>query len=351
MSVVMVTSLSYRYQVTLLGVRPKFSRDILLNPGLHYVLDEDDVCYYIGFTREEYSKVREGPTSTVHTALWQTCASIALLSLSMAGIDTDQLREDKMEDSQIQAEGGDSLQCEYEESGSGEEDGGERCPRGIERVSSMVSHRSVQFYIPEREDSEAVVSKTTMKEQCAGDGQSSECKRGLKLLRYHSRMDIHANPVVKVNVQTPVSSPEHEVQWIEDVDGSVLKAPSSPHDNIRMVEEGRSVKPHPPGITVTPSTKDRRRLRRSVSDISLTDFHNEQSTLNSRQGILYSSRLSLVHNSSKASTTQVPTEDVEGGHVRLFPLSEVLRRMSSWSTHHRPSLAAAGDFKGSQEVC
>lgn len=330
-----------------MGVRPKSSRQILLNPGLHYVLDQDDVCYYIGFTREEYSKVREGPTSTVHTALWQTCASIALLSLSVAGIDTEQLREEKMEDSQIQTEVGDYFQWESEESGSVKEDGGKR---GIERVSSILSQRSVQFYIPDKEDgTEPVMSKTT-KELSAGDGQSSECKRGLKLLRYHSRMDIHANPVVKVNVQTPLASPDHEVEWIEEVDGSILKVPPTVCDDLHMVEEGRSVKSHPPDIKVTPSTKDRRRLRRSVSDKSLTDFHNEQSTLNSRQGILYSSRLSLVHNSSKA-TTHAPTEDAESSHVRLFPhhLSEVLRRMSSWSTH-RPSLAATGDFKGSQEV-
>ena len=61
------------------------------------MLDEDDVCYYIGFTREEYSKVRETPPSALRTALWQTCANMAMLSLSVAGIDVDQLGEEVKE--------------------------------------------------------------------------------------------------------------------------------------------------------------------------------------------------------------------------------------------------------------
>ena len=78
-----------------MGVRPHGSASTLLNPGLHYTLREDDICYYIGFTREEYSKVRENAPSRVRTALWQTCASIALQSLTVAGFTPDLTSEEE----------------------------------------------------------------------------------------------------------------------------------------------------------------------------------------------------------------------------------------------------------------
>ena len=59
----------YRYHVTLLGVRGHEDQHIHLNPGLDHIMHADDTVYYIGFTREEYSKV--GGASHIHTALWE----------------------------------------------------------------------------------------------------------------------------------------------------------------------------------------------------------------------------------------------------------------------------------------
>ena len=58
-----------RYHVTLLGVRGAHDQHMRFNPGLDHVMHEEDTVYYIGFTKEEYSKV--GRASHVHTALWE----------------------------------------------------------------------------------------------------------------------------------------------------------------------------------------------------------------------------------------------------------------------------------------
>ena len=63
------SSASLRYHVTLLGVRGHDDQHIRLNPGLDHIMHADDTVYYIGFTREEYSKV--GGASHIHTALWE----------------------------------------------------------------------------------------------------------------------------------------------------------------------------------------------------------------------------------------------------------------------------------------
>lgn len=61
-----------RYHVTLLGVRGPNDQHMHLNPGLDHIMRQEDIVYYIGFTKEEYSKV--GRASHVHTALWEVCS-------------------------------------------------------------------------------------------------------------------------------------------------------------------------------------------------------------------------------------------------------------------------------------
>lgn len=328
--------------MTLLGVRPKHLRHILLNPGLHYVLGEDDICYYIGFTREEYSKVRETLPSTVRTMLWEACANMALVSLLVAGINPDKLggklASGKPDEAPSRMNSPDTCEEEGVREGEGEEEN-----RG--GACEIASCHSDQF--PSRgEDSEPIARERTAKEHSCSEGQSSErnvVKRGLKLLRYHSRIDICANPVVKVNVATPVTTP---VEGVSDDEVQFCEIPLETQEDICVMEEGRILKQRPPYIAVTPPTKSRRRsLRRSVSDSSLggiLEDAKQHSRLRSK-GIMYSSRLSLVQNSTSAAQS---LED--SGHPRLFHLPEVFRRMSSWSTHH-PSLGTV-DFKGSQEV-
>lgn len=55
--------------MTLLGVRGPQDQHMHLNPGLDHIMQQEDIVYYIGFTKEEYSKV--GRASHVHTALWE----------------------------------------------------------------------------------------------------------------------------------------------------------------------------------------------------------------------------------------------------------------------------------------
>ena len=321
--------------MTLLGVRPKDSRDVLLNPGLHYILDEDDVCYYMGFTREEYSKVLETPPSAVRTALWQTCASVALLAISIAGINTEQLGPEL----------GAEIGAEPAEGGGA----------GAEESKAPVSPQcSVHFQlggVEEEEEEEEVVVEPVV--SCPPSGEVSTCevphtesslpvvKRGLKLLKYHSRMDVHANPVVKVHFcgQGPGD---------EDVDGSTfdVQPPKPVVDGTRLMEEGRSPKVlHHPIMVAPPMRQRRRSLRRSISESSLTGIMSDLQQLKARK-IIYSSQLSLFKGSKAGESSRGEASIASHNHF----LAKVLRRMSSWNTHHRPSVGTAVDFKGSQEV-
>ena len=316
--------------MALLGVRPKDSRDILLNPGLHYILDEDDVCYYVGFTREEYSKVREAPPSAVRTAVWQTCANMALLSLSIAGINTEQL--------------GAEFGAEPAEEVAGEEEEG-------------VSEHSVRFHVGGVNEEGAEPSTSCpispALSTCELPSSETACpvvKRGLKLLRFHSRLDIHANPVVKVNfcAPSPVMTPE------EGEDGSTfeLRPPTQFADDIRLVEEGRGLRPlHQPIALTPPMGRRRENLRRSMSESSLTGVTSEPKNHLKSRGIIYSSQLSLVQDQGSKVDDSTQEEAGSTSHAHFFPpLARVLRRMSSRNAH-RPSVGTAVvDFKGSQEV-
>ena len=364
--------------MTLLGVRPKNSRDILLNPGLHYTMDKDDICYYIGFTREEYSKVRETPPSEVRTVLWQTCANMALLSLSIAGIDPNTLGDHtdsgKMDGPKLLSsrDSQSAVHSEAEERGGGGGAEAEKSGEGeIERVQSS-SHISVQFHIPsETEDEqEQLVSEKASKEPSVGEGhtasESNVVRRGLKLLQFHSRMDIHANPVVKVKVSTPVTTPitcttplpveEIDVASEDESDGNEAVFELQP--SLHTVEEGRgqSSPAYKAQFEARPPLRSQRRsLRCSLSDHSLSEYIEKPrrgSKLDGK-GIIYSSQLSLVqHEPPRANgSTTLFSEDSVAGHSQFFlPLSHVIRRMSSWNAHHPSSHGTIGDVKESEEV-
>ena len=335
-------------------MKPKDSRDILLNPGLHYILEEDDICYYMGFTREEYSKVRETPPSAVRTAMWQMCANVALLSISIAGINAEQLgvepgAEPDKEEEKESVNGG-YVEEEKEER---EE---EEVKAEMEKVPSNVSHTTcVRFQLGGGSgDEEGPEPHSSCPTSCdpscdpSMDSTYAVVKRGLKLLKFHSKMDFHANPVVKVHfcTPTPILTPEEQ--------GSTFDLRTSKPDDMKLMEEGQGglLKPPtnpimmtpPSQIMITPPTRSRRRsLRRSVSESSLSgimaEIMAESPTKN--KGIMYSSQLSLV--GSKGDSLG------RDSHAHLFPpLAKVIRRMSSWNTH-RPSVGTV-DFRGSEEV-
>ena len=341
-------------------MKPKDSREILLNPGLHYILEEDDICYYIGFTREEYSKVRETPPSAVRTAIWQMCANVGLLAISIAGINAEQLGVEPGVESPPTGEEGekesiDGGYVEEEEEEEEEEEREEKTEK--EKVASCVSHSTVRFQLGGASEDEGVEPPSscltsqdpTSSDLPSSDGMYSVVKRGLKLLRFHSKMDCHANPVVKVHFcnTTPILTPEEQ--------GSTFDLRPLKHDDMRLVEEGHGgLKPPSNPILVTPPTHflvtlptsrpRRRSLRRSVSESSLTgimaEIMAESPTKN--KGIMYSSQLSLV-GSKGDNLSRVDS------HAHLFPpLAKVIRRMSSWNAH-RPSVGNV-DFQGSEEV-
>ena len=75
--------------MVLLGVRPATSSHIMFNPGITYIMKEDDTCYYISETKEEYSDYQVVKPTCFEEGLWNASATIGLLSMYMVGIDPD----------------------------------------------------------------------------------------------------------------------------------------------------------------------------------------------------------------------------------------------------------------------
>ena len=119
-----------RYHVTLIAVRGEGETELKLNPGLNHILQERDTIFYIGFTREEYSKVR-GPVNTRST-LWHACASFAVLAMATSGINPYELEEKY---------GSHEVKVEAKEVVKGEQDGGGSL------ISSEGEDAEVKFYL------------------------------------------------------------------------------------------------------------------------------------------------------------------------------------------------------------
>lgn len=76
-----------------------------------------------------------------------------------------------------------------------------------------------KFLFPEKKISQATLSSSDTQAKVAANGgkdllpenRQKEARKGLQLLRYHSHLDIHANPVVKVNVPTQRPVSDHGV--------------------------------------------------------------------------------------------------------------------------------------------
>ena len=404
--------------MTLLGVRPKDSADILLNPGLHYTMDEDDICYYIGFTREEYSKVRESPPSEVRGALWQTCASLALFSMAVAGIDPDRLGEDEEEKNGGEGGGGGNLNGQSNhscvaagQSGSPPDEGGfsgmthlmvpetereRHHGEDIVRVSSFVSQASGtpgSQYRGDEEGAKLVANNTSNSLSVV-----TAVKRGLKLLRFHSRIDMSAGPVVKVNVTGGAGENHQEPSHLDIAHQDSTYQDTSHQDNAHQdtTHQDRSCTyqtqdlddpfdedetPHLEAVTfvvgneendvfeMTPyphandplsmeagqaqrlhyysSQTKRRSLRKSLSDHTGAELLEEMRSSNVKdKGIMYSSNLSLVN---AASQTELDVIDVSARSHSAF-LSDAFHKISSWTSAHRPSNAHFGDLAESEEV-
>lgn len=223
--------------MTLIGVTPAGTNEIKLNPGIEHTMHEDDTCYYIGFTREEFSRV--GGVQSIHHSLQQMCAHLAAYAMSSVGINPNELNEKNELETRGMSSNASStpthssrkMSSQSMHHGNGQnmtDIGGDVfCDEG-----------QVRFFIPNQDtpsmdsvsismqphvyvNSPSVTSGELLRrdhERTSANQLISEAKRGLQLFRFHSGLDVHANPVVKlrchgleVNQDTPPSavSPTH----------------------------------------------------------------------------------------------------------------------------------------------
>eukprot|EP00731_Ephydatia_muelleri_P023902 Em0016g173a len=146
------------YGVTLLGVKRSGDQHIRLNPGVGHEMGEEDVCYYLWHTREEYTSVSDKmATEDVKQALKQTSARMATMALAVSGMNPAQLGRRESSEGGLRGRGGVAP-------GSGE----------------MAASAG----------------------EAGGVSHDPELQRGLQLFRFHSNIDRSANPVVKVCVKT-----------------------------------------------------------------------------------------------------------------------------------------------------
>ena len=227
--------------MTLIGVTPAGSNQIKLNPGIEHTMHEDDICYYIGFTREEFSRV--GGVQSIHHSLQQACATLAAYSMSAVGInpnDLDEKNELEMKGvaSNIPSNAS-STPTTYPSSRrvSTHSMANQQGPTSAEHATDGIAEEGgqVRFFIPNQDtvsvDSVSITTQPHVHVNSPGDSlrrdsidkfaatnhMVSEAKRGLQLFRFHSGLDVHANPVVKFRchsmetclVNTPTGTGTH----------------------------------------------------------------------------------------------------------------------------------------------
>ena len=311
--------------MTLLGVFSHMSQQLLLNPGLDYVMHNDDVCFYIGVTREKYSRV--GGATSINHALQGTCAKLAIYSMVTVGIDPYSLSE-RAGDIHNSTE---SLAQPQEVNDS--------------------PFKSVSFFISDPSSSEASLDAD---QQLA----AVETRRGLHLFKYLSNIDTAANPVVKVSFKydhqhsgETSSTGSHDLPIFRvesyENDGKVSSEPvfnpQKSHDNYRRQfsepHVGRHFPiPHPRRRShdYLQGSREHEALIRArlpvirERTISESSHHSIQRSFsdNSVVGdrLIYSSKLELVNSTSRLN--EGAGIDPPTNHSRLQ-----LPRPSLWSAH------------------
>ena len=304
-------------------------------------MDNNDICYYIGFTREEYSQV--GGATSIQHALQQSCAKVAIYSLAVCGINPHDLHEQK-----VHAEKKPPKQ-----------------PVGLDLPddSSPTNRSNVSFYISRPSSSEVSLDNVqlhTPTEVSQTHLQALEARRGLHLLKFHSSLDMHANPVVKVSLlscnlsEGAVSSDE----YIHQTDGLGSKHVSfteqaTSHPEHKQDHQLRLFRGEPLPVirekriseSESASTEPEHRpsIQRSLSEGS----HLDHRSPTSKDPVLYSSSLSLVETQSTSKLNSSALNDSNSlsphtaHHHRTY-----LRRPSVWSVLTRTSRGSMSSLDG-----
>ncbi len=349
--------------MTLLGVRSRNDPHIRLNPGLHHIMEADDICYYVGFTKEEYSKVRE--VSPVSTSIWQMCADAAVIALSISGINPLDLDEHN--------EAAQSKSTHINNVAAPSAKDAERTLGDVGTHRDIDSDtEEVRFFLPSEDVSVEGEVEGGIQLQptasCVDVSRQNEARRGLQLLRYHSKVDLHALPIVRVNLLRHNSSAPNfmspsvcSVPVVTEEDTCpVQQGHTHLTFDLLRIEEGRieGVLPTPPDSNskwkesttgffheaAEPPPTPRSPYKRSFSDESLhlKMKGKEEVTPLRKGGAMYSSDLSLV-----GSPTQL-TVPVPQLHVPTFPSR--FPRLSSFSRVHSSTASILSELDNA-EVC
>ena len=208
--------------MTLIGVTPAGTCEIKLNPGIEHTMHEDDICYYVGFTREEFSRV--GGVQSIHHSLQQACATLAAYTMSAVGINPNELDEkNELETKGMSTNGSSTPTHSSRKMSSNSMTYQGQGVNGTDLGQSdniLLEEGQVRFFIPNQETSSmdsvsislqphihvhspSITSggDSLRRDHDRGSANSqlvSEAKRGLQLFRFHSGLDVHANPIVKL---------------------------------------------------------------------------------------------------------------------------------------------------------
>ena len=218
-----------------------------------------------------------GGASYIRTVLcdmcsFQICAKASMFTLAVSGIDPRDL--DEHNEARYMGENG-----HHGEKSMAKEEV-DLQPAGTSPV------QKARFFFPEEKISQATLSSSDTQTKMATNGGKEllpenlqkEARKGLQLLRYHSHLDVHANPVVKVNVPTQRPVSDHGVDLCPE--------PGYVTFTLGEAEEGRAdtTPIHPP-------------LR------SFTSYPGDVDTVPLRKAGMYSSDLSLIHPTSPSHST------------------------------------------------
>ena len=327
-----------------------------LNPGVNHIMHEDDICYYIGFTKEEYSKVREREAPAVRNALCQVCAGAAVMVMSTSGVDP-LLLDDKYENVLFPGKLARKDSLDEKPSSPLDQKLLSEYTTLEDKLACPLSSRSsapALLHLPshDRYRHPSPLSRQISHAESIGGESSSndphhEARRGLQLLRFHSRVDVHSKPVVKVNLkheaEPPTTSP------------SELSALAEEREEEEEEEEAAAqITQFTIGSSILHTSEDNVNTRETETAIDLSD--RGQTTLEKigiqksfshpdklhdadkatpgpvrRGAMLYSSELSLLNPSVRLATSpRTPGEHVATHHKFVWP--SVLQRASIWST-------------------